>query len=92
MQFSEDIRSVTDLKRHTKTLLRQVHETRRPIVLTLNGKADAVLLDARSYEKHLAASNLSHLLLAAEEDVSAGRTRPVRAFLKAFKDGRSLPR
>ena len=39
---SEDIRSVTDLKRNTKEILNQVHRTKRPVVLTVNGKADAV--------------------------------------------------
>ncbi|MFN7097218.1 MAG: type II toxin-antitoxin system Phd/YefM family antitoxin, partial [Gammaproteobacteria bacterium] len=45
----EDIRSVTDLKRHTRELLDQVHQTGRPIILTVNGKADAVLLAAETY-------------------------------------------
>ena len=69
INFSEDIRSVTDLKRHTKDLLAQVHQTGRPIVLTVNGKADAILIDAKVYEKHLKASNLSRLLMPAEQDI-----------------------
>ena len=39
INLSEDIRSVTDLKRKTKEILSQVHRTKRPVVLTLNGKA-----------------------------------------------------
>ena len=92
MQFSEDIRSVTELKRNTKHLLQQVHQTKRPIVLTVNGKADAVLLDAEVYEKHVAAHNLSRLLRPAEEEVATGKMRPAREFLKAFKRARSLSR
>jgi len=71
---SEDIRSVTDLKRNTKAILSQVHRTKRPVVLTVNGKADAVLMDTTTYEKHLKASNMARLLAQAEEDVAAGRT------------------
>ena len=33
---SEDIRSVTELKRKTKEILSQLHRTRRPVVLTVN--------------------------------------------------------
>jgi prevent-host-death family protein len=89
---SEDIRSVTDLKRKTKEILSQVRRTKRPVVLTLNGKADAVLMDTQTYEKHLKASNMARLLAEAEADVTAGRTRPIRSFLKEFKHGRKLPR
>lgn len=90
INLTEDIRSVTDLKRHTREILQQIRQTGRPVVLTVNGKADAVLMDAKTYEKHLKASNLSRLLAAAEEDVTVGRTRPMRQFLKEFKNARKV--
>jgi prevent-host-death family protein len=86
----EDIRSVTDLKRHTREILDQVRQTRRPVVLTVNGRADAVLLDARTYEKHLKVANIARLLVEAEEDITAKRTRPMRSFLKEFKHARKI--
>lgn len=89
---SEDIRSVTDLKRKTKEILSQIHRTKRPVVLTVNGKADAVLMDTKIYEKHLMAGNMARLLSRAEEDVTAGRTRPIRSFLKEFKHARKVSR
>ena len=89
---SEDIRSVTDLKRKTKEILSQVHRTKRPVVLTVNGKADAVLMDTRTYEKHLRAGNMARLLALGEEDITAGRTRSMRAFLKEFKHARKVSR
>jgi len=90
--LSEDIRSVTDLKRHTREILSQIHETGRPVILTVNGKADSVLMDAKVYEKHLQAANLRKLLAPAEEDVRLGRTRSARAFLKEFKRAHKIPR
>ena len=89
---SEDIRSVTDLKRKTKEILSQVHRTKRPVVLTVNGKADAILMDTKTYEKHLKAGNMARLLAVGEDDVAAGRTRPIRAFLKDFKHARKVSR
>ena len=74
---SEDIRSVTDLKRNTKAILSQVHRTKRPVVLTVNGKADAVLMDTNTYEKHLKSEQYGEAPCPAEEDVAAGRTRPI---------------
>jgi prevent-host-death family protein len=63
MNPSKDIRSVTDLKRKTTEILNHVHRTQRPVVLTVNGKADAVLMDTKAYEKHLRASNMMRLLI-----------------------------
>ena len=84
----EDIRSVTDLKRHTREILDQARQTGRPVVLTVNGRADAVLLDAKTYQKHLRVANIARLLAEAEEDIAAKRTRPMRSFLKEFKHAR----
>ena len=87
---SEDIRSVTDLKRHTRDILDQLHATGRPIILTVNGRADSVLLDVKVYEKHLRAGNLAKLLAPAEQDVEHGRTRSTREFVKEFKSARKI--
>jgi prevent-host-death family protein len=91
MKLMDDIRSVTELKRKTREILDQVRQTGRPVVLTVNGKADAVLMCAKTYEKHLSASNAAKLLAVAENDLQAGRTRPVRSFLREFKRARKMP-
>jgi prevent-host-death family protein len=89
---SEDIRSVTDLKRKTKDILSQIHRTKRPVVVTVNGKADGVLIDTKTYEKHLKAANMARLLARGEEDIATGRTRAIRSFLKEFKHARKASR
>ena len=87
---SEDIRSVTDLKRSTREILDHLHATGRPVILTVNGRADSVLLDVRVYEKHLQAANLGKLIAEAEQDVEKGRTSPARDFLKEFKRAKKI--
>jgi prevent-host-death family protein len=82
LSLSQDIRSVTDLKRYTKQVLARAHETGRPVVLTVNGRANAVLLDAASFERYYSAANLAKLLAPAEEDIREGRTRSLRSVLK----------
>ena len=82
---SEDIRSVTELKRNTREILDHLHATGRPVILTLNGRADSVLLDVRVYEKHLQAGNLAKLIAPAEQDVEKGRTRPARDFFERIQ-------
>ena len=90
MQISEDIRSITELEKNASKILEQIRETGRPIVITVKGKAGAVLMDAKTYEKHLRAANMSRLLAPAEADVAAGRVRPFRSFLREFKNARKI--
>ncbi|CAN5864225.1 hypothetical protein BH11VER1_BH11VER1_20200 [soil metagenome] len=51
----EDIYPLTDFQRNAKAHLVRVNKTRRPAVLTVNGKAEAVLMGKRSYEEMLEA-------------------------------------
>ena len=92
MKFTEDIRSVTELKRHTREILNHVHATGRPVVLTVNGRADSVILDAAVYQKHLQAANLVRLLAPAETEAAEGRTRQVREFRGEFMRARKIHR
>jgi prevent-host-death family protein len=91
MSPSEDIRSVTDLKRHTREILDHLHATGRPVILTVNGRADSVLLDVRVYEQYLQAANLAKLIAPAEQDLESGRTRPAGDFMEEFKRAKKIP-
>jgi prevent-host-death family protein len=48
-----DIRSLSDFQRHTKQHLSHIKRTGSPLVLTVNGKAEVVVQDARSYQRLL---------------------------------------
>ena len=87
---SEDIHSITDLKRNTATLLNQVHSTGRPVILTVNGRAEVVMLDAREYDKLIGAFRLLKDLLPAEEEVRAGKTRDAKEFFRVIRSSKLL--
>ena len=90
LSISEDIKSVSDLKKKTNEIFRQMHQTGRPIIVTVNGKPDAVLLDVEVFEKKLKSLNLGMLLAAAEADVKDG-VRNARDFMKEFKESAKIP-
>jgi prevent-host-death family protein len=90
ISYKEDILPVSELKKNTRRVLEQVHKTQRPVILTVNGKANSVLIDVDSYEKQMRALNLSNLLLKAEKDIKDNKIRPVDSFLKEFKRDQSL--
>ena len=86
LSISEDIKTVSDLKKKTNEIFKQMHHTGRPIIVTVNGKPDAVLLDVEVFEKKLKSLNLGMLLAEAEADVREGRTRKARDFMKELKE------
>jgi prevent-host-death family protein len=53
MDITKDIQPLTEFKRNTTELLRQMKETGQPIVLTINGRAELVVQDAGSYQRLL---------------------------------------
>ena len=51
--FTEDIKPVSELKKKTSEIFKQMHRTGRPILVTVNGKPDAVLLGVEVFENPL---------------------------------------
>lgn len=50
MKITRDIQSLTEFKQNTAKFIKQVQETREPLILTVNGKAAVVIQDAGSFE------------------------------------------
>jgi len=50
LNIRTDILPLTDFKRRTTELLDQLRNTGRPVVLTINGKPEIVVLDASAYQ------------------------------------------
>ncbi|WP_166442859.1 type II toxin-antitoxin system Phd/YefM family antitoxin [Phragmitibacter flavus] len=66
----EDIHALTEFQRNAKAHLARVNRTGRPEVLTVNGKAEAVLLGRRSYEQVLEALEELGTLKAIRRGIS----------------------
>lgn len=73
MRLREDIRPVTYMKTRAAELLKQVGESRRPVVITQSGEAKAVVLDVDTYEALRDATLLLQLAAQGESDLQAGR-------------------
>ena len=73
MKIKEDIRPISYVKAHAADILIQVNKTRRPIFVTQNGEAKAVLLDSESYENMKNAIGLLKVISQSEKDVKNGR-------------------
>jgi prevent-host-death family protein len=47
---AEDLVPIAEFKSHASEMLRRMHETRRPLVITQHGRAAAVVLTPEEYE------------------------------------------
>ncbi|NOT48071.1 MAG: type II toxin-antitoxin system Phd/YefM family antitoxin [Acidobacteria bacterium] len=68
--------------------MRQLKRTGEPIVLTVNGKAAAVLHDPESYEEYLRDRERRQMIAAVKrgiEDMKAGRTKPAAEVFRDFE-------
>lgn len=90
ISLTQGIRSITDLKRNTNQILKQVHDSKKPVVLTVNGKAEAVLIGAKEYDDITNALVMFKLISAAEDDIKNGRERDIEDFFKEFRCDRKI--
>jgi len=51
IRIDQDIRSMSEFRTGIASFLKQVHLTKRPLVITQHGKGAAVLLDVGEYEE-----------------------------------------
>ncbi len=72
MQLTNDIKPITYLKSRAADVIKQINETHRPMIITQNGEAKAVIQDPQSYENMKNAISMLKLLSFAEEDIKNG--------------------
>jgi prevent-host-death family protein len=95
INIAKDIQSLTTFRRNSGQFLKQIKKTKRPIVLTVNGKAEAVVQDAAEYQRLLdiaARADVYEALRQGLDDVAHGRTRPAEEVFKEFRRRHGLPR
>ena len=68
--ISQDIQSLTEFKRKTAFFMKQLKQRRRPVVLTVNGKAVMVVQDAASYQDLVEAADRFEAISALQEGMA----------------------
>ncbi|MEO8368015.1 MAG: type II toxin-antitoxin system prevent-host-death family antitoxin [Candidatus Solibacter sp.] len=53
LDITKDIQSLTTFRRRSGDFMRQLKKSKRPVVLTVKGKAAAVVQDAAAYQRLL---------------------------------------
>jgi len=72
LHFDQDIQPLSDFRAGAASFIRQVNETKRPIVITQRGKGVAVVVDVAEYESMQEKIELLEEVQKAEAQLSAG--------------------
>lgn len=73
MLLSQDIKPISYLKAKTANVINDVNENQRPVIITQNGEAKAVVQDIKSYENLQNSLNLLKLIVQSENDIENDR-------------------
>lgn len=76
LKFDEDIRPLSEFRAGVASFVRQVNDTRRPMVLTQRGRGVAVLVDIHEFEAMRERLALLEDITLAEEQIAAGKIIP----------------
>jgi antitoxin YefM len=71
-RLSRDVRPLSEFRANTAAFIRQVQESRRPLLLTQHGRGAAVLLDVAEYERLLDRAELLDDVRTAEAQLARG--------------------
>jgi prevent-host-death family protein len=73
LKLDQDIRPMSEFRTGIASFLKQVHDTKRPLVITQHGKGVAVLLDVAEYEALQEKIELLQDVHISIEQLDAGR-------------------
>jgi prevent-host-death family protein len=95
LDITKDIQSLTTFRRRSGDFMKHLKRSQRPVVLTVKGKATAIVQDAAAYQRLLdiaALSDEDEGIRQGLEDAKKGKTRPVRKFFEEFEARHGISR
>jgi len=95
LDITKDIQSLTTFRRRSGDFMKQLKKSKRPVVLTVKGKAAAIVQDAEAYQRLLdvaASADAEEGIRQGLDDVAHGRTRPARDVFDEIRRKHDIPR
>jgi prevent-host-death family protein len=88
LDITSDIQSLTTFRRRSGDFIKQLKKSKRPVVLTIKGKAAAIVQDAEAYQRLLdiaARADAEEGIRQGLQNAKEGKTRPAREFFRQFE-------
>ena len=95
IDITKDIQPLTTFRNNSVKFMKRLKKTRRPIILTVNGKPEAVVQSAAEYQRLLdlaAAADANEGIRQGLEDMRKGRTRPADEVFEEMRRKYAIPR
>lgn len=73
---------ITDLKQDAEAVLNRVRKSPKPLVITQRGRAAAIMLSAKAYERSERERSLLRLLVRGEREIARGKGYDLDEVLK----------
>lgn len=89
MRYSSQVKPISYLKANAADVLAHLSEQREPLVITQNGEAKDVLQDVASLEETQETLALLKSLALGNQDLEAGRVKPVAEVLARLRTRRA---
>ncbi|MDP2822143.1 MAG: type II toxin-antitoxin system Phd/YefM family antitoxin [Sulfuritalea sp.] len=75
MKFSSQVKPISYLKSHAAEIVRDISESRKPMLITQNGEAKLVVMDVKSYEEQEETLPLLKILALGNREIELGKFR-----------------
>ena len=78
MKFSTQVKPISYLKSHAAEIIKDITESREPILITQNGEAKLVVMDVRSFEEQEETLALLKILALGNREIELGKFRDAK--------------
>ena len=85
MRYSRQIKPISYLKANAADVLQELKEQRKPLIITQNGEAKAVLQDVASYEETQETLALLKILALGSQQFEKGEVTSVSEVVKRLR-------
>jgi prevent-host-death family protein len=88
LDITQDIHSLTTFRRRSGDFMKQLKKSKRPVILTVKGKAAAIVQDAEAYQHLLdiaARADVLEGIRQGLEEAKQGKGRDVEEFFAEFE-------
>jgi len=90
----QDKLSLSDFKRKSADVIKQIQKSRQPVVLTVNGEAQLVVQDVKSYQQMIEALERAEAVAGIRKGLEAlerGETQPIHEAFAELRRKHGLP-
>ena len=88
LDITKDIQSLTTFRRRSGDFMKQLKKSKRPVILTVKGKAEAIVQDAGAYQRLLdiaARADSYEGIRQGLEEARQGKSQDIEEFFAEFE-------